>query len=33
MLQGNATGNIQQALSSIQQPGMLQQLIAALGGQ
>jgi hypothetical protein len=33
MLQGNATGNIQQALSSIQEPGMLQQLIAALGGQ
>jgi hypothetical protein len=33
MLQGNAVGNIQQALSSIQEPGMLQQLIAALGGQ
>lgn len=32
MLQGNAMGNIQQALSGLQQPGMLQQLIAALSG-
>jgi hypothetical protein len=32
MLQSDAQGNIQQALAAIQQPGMLQQLIAALGG-
>jgi hypothetical protein len=32
MLQSDAQSNIQQALGSIQQPGLLQQLIAALGG-
>jgi hypothetical protein len=33
MLQSDAQKNIQQALGALQQPGMLQQLIAALGGQ
>lgn len=32
MLQSDAQGNIQQALGALQQPGMLQQLIAALQG-
>lgn len=32
MLQSDAQANIQQALSGLQQPGLLQQLIAALGG-
>jgi hypothetical protein len=32
MLQSDAQGNIQQALSSLQQPGLLQQLIAQLQG-
>lgn len=32
MLQGDPIAGIQQALSSYQQPGLLQQLIAALGG-
>jgi hypothetical protein len=32
MLQSDAQGNIQQALAGLQQPGMLQQLIAALQG-
>ena len=33
MLQGDPLAAIQQALSGYQQPGLLQQLIAALGGQ